>query len=77
MPQITIEVSQQELDTLTLAAKIRGNVDEANFPIWEQFYAPWHSDAYGQVQRTAGSIISDNPELSAQLMTMLQASING
>lgn len=76
MPQITINVSQQDIDTLTLAARIRGAVTSDGSPDWGAFYTPWHSDAYAQVQRTAGTMIADDPALSAQLLRLLQTKLS-
>lgn len=72
MPSITIELSQQELDTLTLAARIRGIPSDD----WKSFFLPWLTDAYAQVQRTAGTLIADDPTLSAQLLGILSAKLD-
>ena len=77
MPSITIELSQQELDTITLAAYIRKTPIIDNAISWRDFYGPWHLDAKQQVDKEASAIIANNPELAAQIMTMLQAQIAG
>lgn len=65
-------LTEQEEQTLTLAARLRGALLPDGTPDWEAFYKPWHSDAFGQVQRAAGSLIAEDPALSSQLMAVLQ-----
>ena len=77
MPSITIELSQQEIDTLTLAAYIRKTPIIDGAISWRDFYGPWIADAKQQVDQEASKIIANNPELAAQIMGILQAQIAG
>jgi hypothetical protein len=73
MPVIEIEVTEQEIATLTLAARLRGTpLLPDDTPDWRAFCEAWFRDAYGHVQRAAGSLIAEDPVLSSQLMAVLQ-----
>lgn len=67
MDIIIRDLSEQDIATLVLAARIRG-VPEND---WNSFFRPWIIDAYAQVQRTAGTLIADDPVLSGSLLAKL------
>lgn len=75
MATITIEVTDQELATLTTAARLREAVKDGS-PDWAAFYLPWHRDAYNQVQRAAASMVADNPEQTAQVLAQLNEQLD-
>ena len=72
MDIIIRDLSEQDIATLVLAARIRGV--PAND--WNSFFRPWIIDAYAQVQRTTGTLIADDPALSAQLLGLLSAKLD-
>lgn len=73
--EIRFRPSAQELATLSLSAKLRGHVINGE-PDWLTFFTPWLTDAYAQVQRAAGTLVADNPDLATQMLSLLSDSLS-
>lgn len=71
---IWIRPSAQELATLSLSAKLRGHTVDGE-PDWLTFFTPWLTDAYAQVQRAAGTLVADHPEMATQMLSLLSDSL--
>lgn len=76
MASITINgLSDQDIAVLTLCAR-RRNQCVGGEPDWKSFYEQHNRDAYSQIKQEIGTIIADDPALSAQLLGLLSAKLD-
>lgn len=76
MADIIIQgLSEQDVAVLTVCAELRGCMVNG-VPDWKAFYAQHNRDAYSQIKQEIGTIIADDPEMSALMIAKLVAHIS-